>query len=68
MNNSAVLITDGTTQLKIVLSALLLSILLVSAIGNASRVCAGSASRDVSLMVQAPSPTTAAGPTEHIIR
>jgi len=67
MNNSALLITDGATQLKIVLSALLLSTLLVSAIGNASRVCASSASRDVSLM-RAPTPTTAAGPTEHIIR
>jgi hypothetical protein len=65
MNNSA--LVDGPTQLKIVLSALLLSFLLVSAIGNASQVCARSASRDVSL-IQAPIPMAAAGPTEHIIR
>jgi hypothetical protein len=65
MNNSA--LVDGPTQLKIVLSALLLSLLLVSAIGNASQVCARSASHDVSL-IQSTIPVAAAGLAEHVIR
>jgi len=66
MNNSALLIRDGATQLKAVLSVLLLTVLLVSAIANASHACARSASR-VSL-VQAPTPMMAASPAARIIR
>jgi hypothetical protein len=65
MNSSA--LVDGPTQLKIVLSALLLSSLLVSAIGNASEVCARSASHDVSL-IKSTSPAAAAVLAEHVIR
>jgi hypothetical protein len=65
MNNSA--LVDGPTQLKIVLSALLLSFLLVSAVGNASQVCARSAIREAA-QIQPPIPKTAAGPSDHIIR
>jgi hypothetical protein len=67
MNNAMSLVADRRSQLQLLLSAVLCSVLLVSAMENANRACARSASRDISL-IKTPVSMIAAARAEGVIR